>query len=264
MISCSFLLQDIHMTFQTQWMANQLLSRDEHDKIYSGGLLSDVTYKFFANGYLLSTSMYHDDLRRWIPIQLTWLNGLTEENYASHFTTMMKQMRDAQLTDKDRDTLVRQVVDFSVAQKNGFIMAYMEVFQENDRSVALDKIKGCHEHFRAQVTRVKRNRAIIPAGDEVCDVDVVYFSVIQRICVYSTIWFTWQETFEKDASDLLKETKPGGLSFDQKIAKLQKAFPKAKKWLEWWQAADIKAMLFKGTKDLPAKTNAQEAMHRVY
>lgn len=155
------------MKFQTEWMTQQLVSRDEDNNVYSGGLLSDVTYKFFLNGYLLSTSMYHEDLRRWIPIQFTWLKGLTEEHYAAHFMTLMKQIKDADLTQKECDTLVCQVVDFSAAQKNGFIMAYMKIFQETDRAVALDKLKGCEEHFRAQVTRVKRNRNIIPADDEV-------------------------------------------------------------------------------------------------
>ncbi|EGG07589.1 uncharacterized protein MELLADRAFT_85422 [Melampsora larici-populina 98AG31] len=225
MISCSFMPKDTHMTFQTNWMAGQLLSRDEDDSIYRGGLLSDVTYKFFANGYLLTTSMYNNVLNRWIPIQLTWLNGLTEEHYAAHFTTLMRQMEDARLashiTNEERDILVRQVVDFSVAQKNGFVMAYMDVFQEHDRQVALSKLKACHEHFRAQVTRVKRNRVIIPADDE-----------------------------------------------------LRKEWPKAKKWIEWWQAADIQSMLFRSRPrqidddglcdDLPATTNAQESMHRVY
>jgi hypothetical protein len=28
-------------------------------------------------------------------------------------------------------------------------------------------LKGCHEHYRAQVNRIKRNRAIIPAHEEV-------------------------------------------------------------------------------------------------
>lgn len=54
----------MHMTFQTQWMKEQPVARDLKGRIYSGGLLSDVTYKFFANGYLLSTSMYHKELCR--------------------------------------------------------------------------------------------------------------------------------------------------------------------------------------------------------
>ncbi|EGG10997.1 uncharacterized protein MELLADRAFT_92421 [Melampsora larici-populina 98AG31] len=250
-ISASFKRKNTHLTFQTEWMAQQLLSRDEYKQVYAGGLLSDVTYKFFANGYLLSTSMYHEDLCQWIPIQMTWLNGLSEEHYRAHFTTLMEQMRDAELTTEECDTLVRQVVDFSVAQKNGFIMAYMDVFQENDREVALDKMKGCHEHFRAQVTRVKRNRAIIPAG---------ITNSIVPLCIIA------QSSFEHDALDLLKPGKPGGHTFDQKIALLRKAYPKAKKWLQWWQASDIKAMLFKssGNEHLPATTNAQESLHRVY
>lgn len=164
---------DMHMTVQTQWMHDQLVARDGEGNIYSGGLLSDVTYKFFANGYLLSTSMYHDDLRRWIPIQLTWLRGLSEAHYAVHCKTLMEQM--LHLPPPDCETLVRQVVEFLMAQKNGFISAYMNVFKEEDRAVALSKLQGCHEHFRAQVTRVKRNRTIIPAEKEVCLCFLVFF-----------------------------------------------------------------------------------------
>lgn len=155
------------MTFQTDFMAKQLLTREMDGAVYGGGLLSDVTYKFFANGYLLTTSMYNDVLTRWIPIQLTWLHGLGEEHYEAHFSTLMIQMKDAALTPADREILVRQVVDFSAAQKAGFIAAYMSVFDEKDRARALSKLHGCHEHFRAQVTRIKRNRVIVSKESEV-------------------------------------------------------------------------------------------------
>jgi hypothetical protein len=71
------------------------------------------------------------------------------------------------ITLSERETLARQVVNFSMAQKEGFVNAYMEVFSEADRTQAMAKLKGCHEHYRAQVTRIKRNRAIIPAHEEV-------------------------------------------------------------------------------------------------
>ncbi|EGG07266.1 uncharacterized protein MELLADRAFT_85895 [Melampsora larici-populina 98AG31] len=107
MISCSFLPENTHMTFQTEWMAEQLLSRDNDDRFYGGGLLSDVTYKFFVNGYLLSTSMYHGVLKRWMPVQLTWLRGISKKHYAAHFVTLMKQVQsDPRLTNAKRDTLV--------------------------------------------------------------------------------------------------------------------------------------------------------------
>lgn len=166
MISTSFMPKKTHMTFQTEWMAEQLLSRVDGG-VYKGGLLSDVTYKLFLNGYLLSTSMYNEVLHRWVPIQLTWMNGLSDDHYLAHFTTLLQQVQNSQYSVAERDTLVRQVVDFSMAQKNGFIGAYMNVFEETDRNVALSKLSGCKEHFRAQVTRLKRNNTIIERGYEV-------------------------------------------------------------------------------------------------
>jgi capsid portal protein len=65
------------------------------------------------------------------------------------------------------ETLARQVVNFLMAQKEGFVNAYMEVFSEADCTQAMAKLKGCHEHYHAQVTRIKHNRAIIPAHKEV-------------------------------------------------------------------------------------------------
>lgn len=155
------------MTFQTSRMASQFLAREEGGGVYSGGLLSDVTYKFFANGYLMTTSMYHSVIQRWIPVQLTWLNGLSEDHYVAHFTTLMNQIKAAQLLPQERDILVRQVVDFSTEQKNGFIKAYMDVFDVTDRAQALGKLRGCQEHFRAQVTRIKRNLDIVPRHQQV-------------------------------------------------------------------------------------------------
>lgn len=160
-------MEDAHLTFQTQWMADRLLMRDENDGDYRGGLLSDVTYKFFATGYLLSTSMYSEVLKRWIPIQLTCIKGLKTAHYQSHFETLLKQIKGASMTPAEHDIVVRQVVDFLSAQKNGFITAYMSIF-EKDYNHALSRLSGCEEHFCASITRIKRNHVIIKLGDQVC------------------------------------------------------------------------------------------------
>lgn len=82
-----------------------------------------------------------------------------------------------------------------------------------------------------------------------------------------------------------------GITLKMKFEKLYQAFPRAKKWLDWWCTADIQAMLFpsrqrlplddppfsdeeseednirihgKRRPDLPSTTNGQESMHRVY
>jgi hypothetical protein len=69
-------------------MADCLLARNHKNKIYSGGLLSDVTYKFFQNGYLLSTLMFCEQLGRWVPIQLSWIRGLSKNYYKIHFAQL--------------------------------------------------------------------------------------------------------------------------------------------------------------------------------
>ncbi|EGF97587.1 uncharacterized protein MELLADRAFT_84838 [Melampsora larici-populina 98AG31] len=163
----SFILNIMH--WGSEWMAQMLVRRDpDTKKVYSGGLLSDVTYRFFKNGYLLTTSMYSDRMHRWIPVQLTWMAHLDVAHYQGHFTLLMKQMRDAEdITPFECDQLVRQVVDFSSAQKKGFVSAYMDVFNERDPDKAMSKLKGCREHYRQSITRITRNRGVVPAGDEV-------------------------------------------------------------------------------------------------
>jgi hypothetical protein len=166
-ISASFLPKAQHFTFQTPWLAERLLARDKDNKLYNGGFLSDVTYRFFENGYLLTTSMYCDELARWIPVQLSWIRHLSEEYYKLHFTTFFKQFFKQSMSHLERDGLACQVVDFSAAQANGFVQAYMEVFHEPDEQVARGKLRGCREHYRQSITRVKRNRSVIMAHEEV-------------------------------------------------------------------------------------------------
>ncbi|KNE95106.1 hypothetical protein PSTG_11583 [Puccinia striiformis f. sp. tritici PST-78] len=240
-ISSSYLPGTEHFTFQTTWMAERLITRNQDNNVYNGGLLSDVTYRFFETGYLLSTSMYCEETARWIPVQLSWIRGLTEEYYKIHFKTLFLQFLRPSFTTADRDTLVRQVVDFSLAQREGFISAYMDVFQETDRKKALGKLKGCHEHFRAQVTRVKRNRAVVPADQET--------------------------DFQSKCISLLERPIEGGSTHEEKIDELRRLFPKTKRWIDWWTMADVEAMLFPtrrpmplddSDESLPETTNAQE------
>ena len=156
-----------HFTFQTQWMADCLLAGNKDNELYHGGLLSNVTYCFFKNGYLLSTSMFCEDLQQWIPIQLTWIQGLSKKYYHMHFVVLLWQFFTSGIIAGERDLLARQLVDFLLAQRNGFVSAYMEVFCVADKARAASMLKGCHQHFTAQVTRIKQNQSLIMANKEV-------------------------------------------------------------------------------------------------
>ncbi|KAA1085799.1 hypothetical protein PGT21_050058 [Puccinia graminis f. sp. tritici] len=248
-ISSSYMEGEEHFTFQSEWMRNRLLARDIDNRVYSSGLVSDVTYRFFRNGYLLSTSMYCSELARWVPIQLTWIRGLAEKYYQCHFSTLFRQYLGAQFTNTERDVLVRNIVDFSAAQREGFVASYWEVFGMCDKKIVLDKLQGCHEHYRAQVSRVKKNRHIVMADEEA--------------------------TFQTMCMDLLKKSSEGDPTHEERIDALQRQFPKAKRWLDWWTMADVEAMLFPSrrpkiedspdSQEAPTKTtNAQESLHRLY
>ncbi|OAV85762.1 hypothetical protein PTTG_30286, partial [Puccinia triticina 1-1 BBBD Race 1] len=165
-ISSGFQTDCEHFTFQTRWMAERMMARDENNEVYQGGLISDVTYRFFENGYLLTTSMFCEQTARWIPVQLSWIRGLSISYYKLHFSALLRQFVRPDLTPAERDLMVRQVVDFSLAQTEGFKAAYMEVFTCTDPTRAAKMIKGCHQHFRAQVTRVRRNRSILSADQD--------------------------------------------------------------------------------------------------
>jgi hypothetical protein len=73
-----------------------------------------------------------------------------------------------EITKEERDILVCNIVDFSLAQREGFVAAYWEVFGFCDKKIVLDKLQG--QHYRAQVTRVKRNRHVVMADEEVSQV----------------------------------------------------------------------------------------------
>ncbi|KAH9816160.1 hypothetical protein DFH28DRAFT_1125610 [Melampsora americana] len=72
--------------------------------------------------------------------------------YHAHFLQLMKMVKDAPITPPQQVSLIRTVVNLSAAHTNGFIKAYMDVFEEYDRDQALSGLNGCQEHYRASVT----------------------------------------------------------------------------------------------------------------
>jgi hypothetical protein len=157
-----------HISFQTQWMSQRLLDcGKDKNNVYSGGLISDVTYQFFATGYLLTMSMYCNNIGCWIPVQLSWIRGLSKSYYAVHFSIVFRQFLIPSLLQHKRKNMARRIVDFLKAQQSGFVLAYMEVFGKADPSEALKQLKGCHKHFQQSVTRIKRNQAVIMADEQV-------------------------------------------------------------------------------------------------
>jgi hypothetical protein len=81
--------------------------------------------------------------------------------------------------------------------------------------------------------------------------------------------------FQKMCLLLIEEPVDGNPSHEERLDVLRCQFPWARKWINWWTMADVKALLFParrpllkdspGANDgLPATTNAHESMHQLY
>jgi hypothetical protein len=72
---------------------------------------------------------------------------------------------------------------------------------------------------------------------------------------------------------LLEREEENGSTHKQKMDTMRHQFPRVKRCLDWWTAADVSAMLFPSRRamlddspddGIPDTTNAQESMHRLH
>jgi hypothetical protein len=107
-------------------------------------------------------------------------------------------------------------MDFSEAQRNGFINAFVHFWSTYGntrnrtdtelRTSAAKLLRGCREHFRANITRISRIDAVIPHASA--------------------------EQFKTQASALLDVA--DAKIFLELASSLVKEFPKIAPWISWW------------------------------
>lgn len=145
---------------------------------------------------------------------------------------------------------VMQVMDFSEAERQGFIKAYIEFFTElatdtrspdELREAAEALLKGCNQHFNEQVSRIRKTKALVPVG-----LEDSFMELVRALHDAPTI-----PLFKSAADDLLQ------------------AFPAIHNWLEWWMRPKVAQMIFAAYRtmdqelweSLPASTNPEESFH---
>ncbi|ESK87120.1 hypothetical protein Moror_11896 [Moniliophthora roreri MCA 2997] len=224
------------ITCQTQWMAERLIMASKNPKGLNGSV-SDAAHGWFRvpTSLLITTSIFSKSMQRWVPGVYSYSN-------------VTKGKMGQVVVDKD----FANTVDFSEAQRLGFIEAFVRFWKEDKgdrrnneelRTAAAALLRGCAQHFRNQVTRVKRIVAIIPLDQ--------------------------QAKFKALSHDLLNVKTVQ--DFQTKAHKISTQFPHAKRWVEWWARPEIAHMLVidLGSKssssdtrvNLPDTTNPQEAAH---
>lgn len=112
---------------------------------------------------------------------------------------------------------------------------------EELNEAAAGLLRGCQQHFRANVTRLKKIHGVVAVGQE--------------------------QAFEARTLALLEA--PDQEAFQDRASVVIRDFPMAGRWLRWWMNPGRAIMLFSSEKtmspqlwmSLPSTTNAEEAMH---
>ncbi|KAJ3773632.1 hypothetical protein FB446DRAFT_787672 [Lentinula raphanica] len=218
------------------------------------GIVSDAAHGFWReqNSLLITSSVYEPELRCWIPILFSYSDGASTEHYTHHFLVLMlsisHQCNESRipLTDKH----FAGITDFSQAERGGFIEAFIAFWTQDPNDTRSEAeledasrmlLRGCEEHFRASVTRIKKIHGVVAVGSE--------------------------EQFERLTLGLLESNDHD--DFYARVEVIQREFPLADSWLGWWLRESIAEMLFQTHTQMepdiwdsiPSTTNAQEAQH---
>ncbi|SJL14811.1 uncharacterized protein ARMOST_18282 [Armillaria ostoyae] len=217
------------------------------------GMVSDAAHGWWRKrtSLLIVTSTYSTILMCWVPALFSYSNGASKEHYMHHFYALFKLMaKQAEKTNTElTDEILAQVVDFSEAERSGYILAFAKFRCKQGDSRTQDQLladgakllKGCEQHFHNAVTRIKRISSIIPVEDE-----KKFKKLALKLCSVLN-----QEGFEAIAHRIVKK------------------WPRTSTWLAWWTRESHASMIFKSQQimdaevwdSIPGSTNAEEAMH---
>ncbi|KAJ7101594.1 hypothetical protein C8R43DRAFT_1167387 [Mycena crocata] len=241
------------VVMQTPFMLAQLVKTQVILRDAINGIVSDGAHSYFIdrNALLLMSSAYCLDIDGWVPGIMSYTNGATQDHFFVHFFCLFETI--AGYAEKQgieiRDSLFKNVVDFSDAERLGFVEAFVAFWRRrNDprsdeelRKAGSALLKGCRQHSRAQVDRVKKISAVVhPSLRDV---------------------FVNQAMALLDVEDYTE--------FMQKLELLVRNFPKAEGWVRWWARECHAKMLFKPFREMhiqdwnsmPDTTNPQESQH---
>ncbi|XP_006464141.1 hypothetical protein AGABI2DRAFT_120917 [Agaricus bisporus var. bisporus H97] len=222
------------IVLQTPWMREQSVHDATLDGPYNG-IVTDGAHGFWkSNSAVLQVSSVYSMSMDVHFLSLFWgivkvVKSRGGDDFDPHFATVM---------------------DFSQAQREGFILAYIELYSTQPgevrdettlRNTAEGLLKGCTEHFRQAASHVGVKHAVVDPSKQ--DDFVNRVIRLSKVSAY--------EDYEKIARGLINE------------------FPRATKFLAWWLRPSRAKMIMESQRAmeddlwnlLPDTTNAQEAAH---
>ncbi|KAJ7315212.1 hypothetical protein DFH08DRAFT_620664, partial [Mycena albidolilacea] len=164
------------IVLQSPFMRRVLLKDTVEDDAVNG-IVSDASHGFFKqrNELLMVSSVFEPkNLQCWVPAMMSYFNGSTVDHYRIHFFHLLRSIAeecddtDGRLT--SFQTTSSQVVDFSDTQRKAFIEAFIDFWMDRAgtarspqqlEKAAISLLRGCEQHFRSQVTRVKKIGGVV-------------------------------------------------------------------------------------------------------
>ncbi|KAJ7846161.1 hypothetical protein B0H13DRAFT_1646889 [Mycena leptocephala] len=214
------------------------------------GIITDGTHDFFKQRILLTLLVFSQILLRWVVVLYTWIGAQDQEHHLPHF----KQLVYWRTLDYRLNSYPRQILDFSNAQRNGFIDAFVDYMcsripgwselsaqsQASERK-SLSLLIGCKVHWRRSTHKIK-----------------------QVIGIKFLFRFEGLVAVLEGASTTAEQ-------FLQAVADIHREFPEVRPWLSWWILPGNCGMIFPAMQRMPAElrvqlpssTNGAESAHNL-
>ncbi|KAJ6625287.1 hypothetical protein B0H10DRAFT_1942558 [Mycena sp. CBHHK59/15] len=154
------LLDRQYICMQTPFMRDALLRdsvqswHDENLEAESGrhGVLTDGTHDFFNQGILLTSLVFSHVILRWVAVLYTWIRKQNEEHHVPHISQLVHGIGEActrGLGYTFDDRLFSAILDFSNAQRNGFIEAFVEyIILEGTSTTPVEFLRAVTDIYR--------------------------------------------------------------------------------------------------------------------
>ncbi|KAI9325705.1 hypothetical protein BDR26DRAFT_902599 [Obelidium mucronatum] len=288
--SSSLDIRDMHFSFATEWMEKLSMDPVRINSDHNGNLITDVTYSYFREYLLCTTTVYDEVINHWVPVLCTLMQGLTVNHYRCHFRVLIKWSIIRHITaefmeldsndqynlkDKYKDETataestakeaaytaarlcVGQGVDFSMAQRNAFVEEYAAQFFKVRKNMKLSEVS-------LDMLKLEAESVIIGCS-------VHFLSSANRIQRnHFIVGPDDKDNFTSKVYAIMREKSDA--TFREKVKGLVLQYPRAKKWIDFWIRGNIAKMVFLSQREMdPAfeamskeNSNPIEALHNYY
>lgn len=107
-VSSSTNIKDFHMSVRTEYMKERLIDNSDYGRVILG-VMTDITYSYFTDGYLISSVCYDNMQKRWTPVLWTWIRKIDERHIIPHFVVLIQTILSAFEDESQQDELIGQV-----------------------------------------------------------------------------------------------------------------------------------------------------------